>query len=529
MEARWYQTDAKNSVFRYFSAKVGNPIIAMPTGTGKSFVIADLLKAVFQYPNQRVMMLTHVKELIDQNFKTLLRIWPTAPAGIYSAGLNKKEFKNAITFAGIGSVARRAPLFGKIDLLMIDECHMVSPRESTLYDKFIAELKKVNPSLKVIGFSATPYRLGMGMLTDSGIFTDICYDLTSYKLFNRLVEEGFLAPLVTKRTNMEYDTTEVKVRGGEFTQQDLQEAIDKDHLTASACAEIVEFGSQRQHWLVFASGVDHANHVASTLQSHGIRAKSVHAGLPDAERDGIIRDFKAGILQCVVNNNVLTTGFDYPAIDLIAVLRPTKSAVLWVQMLGRGTRPSPNKSNCLVLDFAGNTARLGPINDPVLPKAKGKGGGGEAPVKECPVCHCYNHASVTVCVNCGAEFPRLAKIQITASSREVMKSNDLPVIEDFKVDRVTYALYNRGSSGIPTLQASYFCKFRLFKEWVCLEHTGYPRIKAEKWWAERTGGSAVPATIEEAVQRLPELVKVPKSLKVCTSSKYPEILKASYE
>jgi DNA repair protein RadD len=530
MEARWYQTEARDSVFHYFSAKTGNPIVAMPTGTGKSFVIGDLLKIIFAYPNQRVMMLTHVKELIEQNFKTLLRIWPTAPAGIYSSGLNKKEYKNAITYAGIGSVYRKAALFGKIDLILIDECHMVSPKESTLYAKFIDELKKVNPALKVVGFSATPYRLGTGKLTESGIFTDICYDLTSFKNFNRLVEEGFIAPLVTKRTNMEYDTEAVKVRGGEFTQHDLQEAVDKDHLTDTACKEILEYGSQRKHWLVFASGVAHAEHVVSTMLSLGITAAVVHAGLTDGERSETIAAFKSGRIQCVVNNNVLTTGFDFPGIDLIAVLRPTKSAVLWVQMLGRGTRPSHGKDNCLVLDFAGNTARLGPINDPVLPKAKGAGGGGTAPVKECYTCHCYNHASATVCFNCGTEFPRLAKIQITASSKEVMKTAiALPVVEDFVVDRVTYAPYNRGASGIPTMQVTYFCKFRMFKEWVCLEHTGYARGKAERWWAERSGGLETPATVDLAMTRLPELTRVPKGLKVCTSSKYPEILKALYD
>jgi DNA repair protein RadD len=164
---RWYQEEAIKSIFSYFMENDGNPIIALPTGTGKSIVIADFVKKVFSYyQGQRVMMLTHVKELIKQDYQKLIDVWPTAPAGIYSAGLNRRDHLYPITFAGIASVHKKPELFGKQDLAIIDECHLVSARSNTMYLKFIDAMRAINPALKVIGLTATKYRLGQGLLTE---------------------------------------------------------------------------------------------------------------------------------------------------------------------------------------------------------------------------------------------------------------------------------------------------------------------------------------------------------------------------
>jgi len=205
--SRWYQDEAEYSIFDYFQrGNKGNPVVAMPTGTGKSIVIANFIRRIFSnWPNQRIMMLTHVKELIEQNAEKLMSIWPTAPLGIYSAGLNSREMIMPIVFGGVQSVApairrtleendgRPSHLrhFGWRDLLLIDECHLLSDKESSQYQYIISELRAINPNLKVIGFTATPYRMKMGLITDNGIFTDICYDVTGVESFNRLIAEGF--------------------------------------------------------------------------------------------------------------------------------------------------------------------------------------------------------------------------------------------------------------------------------------------------------------------------------------------------
>jgi len=528
MILRDYQIAAVQSIFEYFAdGGKGNPIVALPTGTGKSVVIGAFIKEALQtYPGTRVMKLTHVKELIEQNFEKLLAVWPTAPAGIYSAGLGRKDTGHPILFGGVGTVARgTSKMFGRIDLLIIDECHLVSPKEMTMYQQVIKGLKEVNPYLKVIGFTATPYRLGHGMLTDEGgLFTDLCFDLTRMEAFNWMLQQGYLAPLVPRRTSMELDVSGVRTHGGEYRQNELQEAVDREEITYRAIQEVLAYGGDREHWLVFTSGIEHAIHVTAMLEALGVAATCVHSKMSNGERDANILDFKSGKYRAMVNNGILTTGFDFPGIDLIIMLRPTQSPSLWVQMLGRGTRPFPGKANCLVLDFAGNTKRLGPINDPVLPRRKGKGPAGQAPIKVCEACGTYNHTSARFCAHCGAEFPRQVKIRDHAGTDELIKTEEVKT-EIFKVDRVIYAEH-RKEDRPPTIQVSYFCGLRMFKEWVCLEHGGYASKKARDWWRDRALDEP-PETVAEAMQSL-DILRPPSHIRVWLKPKYDEVLAYDY-
>lgn len=540
LQVRYYQEEAVLALYRYFEEKRGNPIIALPTGTGKSIVISEFLRSVFSYfPGQRVMMLTHVKELISQNFAKLVESWPLAPAGIYSAGLNRKEIR-PITFAGIASVVKKAADFGHIDFVMIDEAHLVSPHDETSYQNFIADLQKVNPQLKVIGLTATPYRLGQGLLTNPietkkgprpSLFTDICYDLTGLHAFNRLIDEGFLCPLIPKRTDEVLNVETVKITAGEFNLNELQAAVDKLEITRRAIAEVIDKANTearpRTRWLIFAAGIEHSDHVAAELRERGINARSVHSESPGKHRDESVKWFKEQSDDCraIVNNGVFTTGFDCPEIDLIVILRPTNSPGLWVQMLGRGTRPAAwaGKVNCLVLDFAGNTKRLGPINDPKIPKRRGVKGGGEAPVKVCEPCGTYNHASARFCICCGTRFPERVKISEAASTAELVKS-DKPQAAVFAVDHVEYLPYlPRNPSKPPSLRVVYSCgKVRRFSEHICLEHDGYAGKKARDWWRERAAEDA-PASVEEATQRTGRL-RSPKFIRVWLNQHHSPIL-----
>ena len=534
IQARSYQTEAVMSIFTYFSVSAGNPVVAMPTGTGKSVVLALFLEAIYKhYAGQRVMMLTHVKELIQQNYEKLIALWPGAPVGLYSAGLKKKEFSLPITFAGIGSVAKKAKLFGKIDLVIIDEAHLVSPSEETTYRKFLDDLLAVNPNMKVIGLTATPWRLGQGHITRDGIFTDVCFDITGMLPFNRLIEEGYLCPVIPRQTVQLLDTDGVHMRGGEFIAAELQAAVNKQEVTAAALREVMELAHERNHWLVFASGVEHAKNIADMLNDMGVPAIAIHSEMGDMARDEAISGFKSGKYRAAVNNNVLTTGFDFPAIDCIVMLRPTQSTVLWVQMLGRGTRPFPGKENCLVLDFAGNTKRLGPINDPVIPRKKGEKGG-EAPVKLCEPCQTYNHASVTHCVCCGAEFIFKVKIKQTAASDKLIRE-DSPIVEVLKVDHIVYSGHQKIGRP-PMLKVSYYSNLAVFHEYVCIEHEGFPGRKAQQWWHERVPGTGTrtgslrpfPGSTLHALE-LVQYVKPATHIRVWVNKKYPEILAYDFE
>jgi DNA repair protein RadD len=525
-QERYYQLEAEQSIYNYFSSKTGNPVIAMPTGTGKSWVIANFMRNVLrQWPRQRFIVATHVKELIKQNYDKLIEAWPEAPAGIHSAGLKQRDVVLPIIFGGIQSMVNRVAEFGWRDILIVDECHLISGKETSKYGRFITGLRRINPNLKVIGLSATPYRMGQGLITEAGLFTDVCYDLCNMTAFNRLISEGFLCPLIPKRTKTELNYEDVSIQNGDYVQKDLQHAVDKDAITYAACKEIIEQGYDRRSLLLFASGIEHSDHIASCMQSFGVSSYSVHSKISDKERKDVLKAFKAYELRCVVNNNVLTTGFDHPGIDLIGVLRPTVSTVLWVQMLGRGTRPG--KTNCLVLDFAGNTKRLGPINDPVIPKKKGsKDEPGVAPIRICEACGTYNHARATQCCFCGAKLESAPKITRQASSEELIRTSD-PLVQIFDVNHVTYHSHNKAGAP-PILKVCYMVAngLQLITEYICFEHKGMARKKACDWWRMRMY-SDPPYTVADALSQA-SYFREPKRIRVWTNKAYPEILGAEF-
>lgn len=527
IESRSYQLEAVKSLYDYFEKYSGNPVLALPTGTGKSVVIALFLDSIYkQWPDQKILILTHVKELIKQNFTKLKEVWPFAPAGIYSAGLNQRDVHYPIIFAGIASIAKRWQKFGKVDIVIIDEAHLLSPNDNTMYKKFLAGLKSINPYLKVIGFTATPYRLGHGHIADGTLFDHVCFDITHINAFNRLIAEGYLSPLIPKNTKNVLDVTGVKIQGGEFKQSDLQIAVDKNEITYAALKEALYQASDRKHWLIFSSGITHGEHILQILLQMGEKAAIVHSRMSQQERDANIAAFQRGELRMLVNNNILTTGFDSPWIDCIVCLRPTASSVLWVQMLGRGTRPflgneiDPKiKQNCLALDFAGNTRRLGPINDPVVPRKRGEGKG-EAPVKICETCDTWNHASARHCIFCGTEFKIAVKIQQESSKIDLIKG-DIPVVKIFKVDHVTFRQHNKAGRP-PSVRACYYCGLRSFEEYICFEHGYTAGSKARRWWKERSEDPP-PQTTAEALAVIDQLPPA-THIRVWTNKQYPEIL-----
>ncbi len=561
MKLRPYQLAAVQALFDYWLTNTGNPVVAMPTGTGKSLVIAEFIRrALIQYPGTRILVLTHVKELVGQNFEKLLELWPTAPAGIFSAGLRRRDLGRAATFCGIGSVAKRPELFGRVDLVLIDECHTVSAKESTQYQRFINALKRSNPLLKIAGLTATPYRLGQGMIVEpGGLFSDICFDITSRDEFNKLIAEGYLAPLVPKKMKAEFDVSGVKITAGDFNAKELAAAVDKEAITRAACEEMIEQGADRKSWLVFASGIQHAEHVALTLAEMGISAVAIHSKSTDAERDEAVAAFKAGEVRALVNNGVFTTGFDFPGIDLIAVLRPTASPGLWVQMLGRGTRPlwlpgfdistiegrlscimSGPKRNCLVLDFAGNTRRLGPINDPRKPKTKGKGPKGDVPAKVCATCMTFNHVSARHCSECGAEFPFKVRLEREASEDALIaglpEPPKEPVTEWFKVVGMEFSKHvpftGRRSAMFnnlpPKLRVTYNCGIRSFSEHIGFQTEGPAKAAAKQFWLESGGAEPVPQTVDEALALTGQLRK-PARVRIWINHQTPRVMFRDFE
>lgn len=337
MILRPYQSAAIGAIYGYFAEKAGHPLVVIPTAGGKSLVMADFIKGVLeQWPDQRIVIVTHVRELIAQNHAELMTVYPEAPAGIYSAGLGLRQIDARILFAGIQSIHGKAYDVQQADLVLIDEAHLIPRKSNTIYQRFLGDLKIINPRLKIIGFTATPYRLDSGMLHEGkdALFTDIAFEVS----VRELIDEGYLCPVISKSAVTELDVTGVGTRGGEFIPSQLKSAVDRDEVTRAAVRELVTYGAARKSWLVFCSGVEHASHVAEALQALGFSCATVFGDTPTHERDRVIAAFKRGEIRALVSMGVLTTGFNAPGVDLIAMLRPTKSTGLYVQMVGRGTQ-----------------------------------------------------------------------------------------------------------------------------------------------------------------------------------------------
>jgi DNA repair protein RadD len=473
---RDYQQRTLDELYAWFEAgNKGNPCIVLPTGSGKSHIIAALCKNALQsYPETRILMLTHVRELILQNAEKMLQHWPNAPLGIFSASLRRKNLEEPITFAGIQSIRARASEVGHIDLILIDECHLVSHKDEGGYRKLIGDLMAINPRLRVIGLTATPYRLGHGLITDKPALFDALLEPISIE---QLVFQRYLAPLRSKTTKAKLNVDGVHKRGGEFIESELQAAVDNKLTNEAVVREVITRAEDRKAWLFFCTGVDHAKHMAETLQANGIEAACVTGETPKRQREEMLEAFKAGKIRAMTNANVLTTGFDYPDIDLIAMVRPTMSASLYVQMAGRGMRPKSHTDHCIVLDFAGVVETHGPIIAVRPPKKKGDGDG-EAPVKVCDNCGELCHPTAKICQHCGNPFPLPEPKQWRLSDVDIMGLEGL----EMAVTSWRWRKHTSRTSGKDMLAVTYYGDLSdpTVTEYLTVGYEGYAGQKAAR-------------------------------------------------
>jgi DNA repair protein RadD len=564
LKPRDYQDYAIAKPFEYFMGEWltegmlephkgdGHPLIAMPTGVGKSIVVAGIVeRALREYPQTRILMLTETKELVSQNYAKTKELWAEAPIGIYCDGLNRKQHHYPITFGTITSVINIAAVFGFIDLVIVDECHGISEKDDSMYRTLLATLSLVNPKLKVIGLTATPYRMKQGLLThgENALFTDIVVDMTNLESYNWFFEQGYLVPPIPRPTSLvEYDLSRIKVRGGEYDEKSMQAEVDDQKKNEAVVLELLRYGVDRHSGMVFASGVDHCRHLLDIFEHYGESATWVASrGMTPKERDHNIQAYKEGEFKWMINNGILTTGFDHPPLDIIGMARLTLSPGLWVQMLGRGTRPlyasgfdlgtqagrlasiaASQKQNTLVLDFAKNVTRLGPINDPRVPTPSERKRTGDAPVRICESCGCYNHASARSCWNCQFEFPRFLKIEDSSSTAalvaEVNSRNPpvtAPIYTEIEVDRMTFSRWTK--QGRPdSIKVTYHCGRKFYNEWVCLDHEKQAGAIARRWWREFSGSNEVPPNVDTALGLVDQL-RVPRAIEVATNVEFGDI------
>ncbi|EGQ9352587.1 TPA: DEAD/DEAH box helicase [Vibrio parahaemolyticus] len=358
---RPYQADSVKAVIHYFRKHSTPAVIVLPTGAGKSLVIAELARLA----KGRVLVLAHVKELVEQNHAKYEGYG--LKGAIFSAGLGRKETDQQVVFASVQSVVRNLDSFkNQFSLLVIDECHRVPDDKNSSYQKVITHLRELNLGIKVLGLTATPYRLGMGWIyqyhtrgqvrtEESRFFRDCIFELP----IRYLLDENFLTPArMMDAPVLSYDFSQLKpANTGRYKEAEMDMVIDKaKRATPQIVDQIIQYARERKGVMIFAATVRHAQEIHGLLPEG--ETAIVIGDTPTPERDAIIQAFKNSEIKYLVNVSVLTTGFDAPHVDLIAILRPTESVSLYQQIVGRGLRLSEGKNECLVLDYAGNSYDL---------------------------------------------------------------------------------------------------------------------------------------------------------------------------
>jgi len=374
IESRYYQQQAIDKLI-WAQQLTGNDLVCLPTGSGKSLVIADLARKL----NEPILILQPSKEILEQNLAKLSNYVDRDEIGVYSASMNEKIVK-FYTFATIQSIYKKPEEFSHFNTVIIDECHLVNPKN--LEGMFTTFLKEIgNP--KVIGLTATPYRMdSFYRRTGYGKF-DI-ETVTTVKLINRLrqhfwsriifninnadlVEKGYLCPLrYIDASVVNQEELALNKSKSDFDLIKFEEVIQSKQ---NDIKRAIKYGENHsKSVLVFCSSVGQAE----KLQREFVGSEIVTSKTPKKERERVIEGFKNGLIKTVFNVGVLTTGFDHPSLDCIILLRPTKSIGLYYQMLGRGVRKSPGKTYCTVIDLTSTVKNIGEIESIRLEKVDGK-------------------------------------------------------------------------------------------------------------------------------------------------------------
>jgi DNA repair protein RadD len=292
---------------------------------------------------------------------------------------------------------------------------------------------------------------------------------------------GYLADLRSKSTKARFDLSGVHRRGGEYVEKELQEAVDQKLKNEQVVKEIIDRAGDRKAWLVFCTGVTHAGHICDLLKESGVKAELVTGATPKNEREEILDRFKAGVTRCVCNVSVLTTGFDYPDIDLVVFLRPTLSPGLYLQMAGRGLRVKSHTDHCMILDFAGLIETHGPITAVKPPNRKKDSGDGVPPCKTCPECLEIIPTQARECPACGYIFP-IAEKKWELSEKDIMGRDEKDSLEfEIKVRSWEWKIETSKTSGMNMVTVTYYpltMSDPRPKEYFCIYHSGFVGKKA---------------------------------------------------
>ena len=528
MKLRYYQQEAIDETLKWLDTQHTHPLIVLPTGSGKTIVFATIIKQLFEKnPDCRVLILAHRQELIGQARDKLLSVWPHAPCGILAAGLKEFDVESNIVIASRDTLAtpKRLENAGEFDYIIVDEAHHVGLEKASRYQKIFNNFQ-TNQYLqpKIFGVTATPYRMGQGFIygLEDEFFGGVSYQIG----IPQLIKDGYLCRLsafkVSDDAIIDASTARVKFKGGDYRESDLEKLAMEDQTMLAVIADWIDkaYSKGRLSTVFFCVTVAHANKMCMLLKNAGVEAAVITADTPSKERAEILEKFEDGVINALCNVAVLTEGWDAPRTDCIALLRPTKSLGLYVQICGRGMRTWGDKKDCLLLDYGENIDRHGCI-DKASPSTKPDDD--EPKIWICDAVTSAGHPCLFVndwidkkCIECGADKPKMGyapprKEPEVATSRIAAQGSVLSdemrgsfkEVEKIKEVEFARAFIKKSKKGNEYLNV----EFKLVDEFwpqsmpFMIGMNGPAGIMArKKWKACAVNGTQVPYTINQGVE-----------------------------
>ena len=398
MKLRPIQEKAKQDILNSFKQGGTYHLCEAVVSFGKTILSSSLMETALQDHGAKCLFLAHLQELVSQTYEKFIRVAPHLAdrVGIFNAGLAQKVVGD-ITIGSRQSVARGLKFFDKVHLIIIDEVHLMS--DDGEFDKIISHFLALNPRLRVLGITGTPYRLKTGLIYGAGKRFPYLAHRTGME---EMIKAGYLSPFRYKvriDPKMKEDLNNINMIAGEYNQGELSEAMQKAVHMNSVNIAIAEHAHDRKSVIVFATSIDHAEKLAYIL--HG---KCVHSKMKKDDVRDRIDAFKDGSLRILVNVGILSIGFDAPNVDCAVLARPTKSPAMYVQMIGRALRICEGKKDALILDLVGNFHEHGSPMNPIVSEAKKKG---EHDPDVCPKCFEVLPQGVKICPACGFDMTEL--------------------------------------------------------------------------------------------------------------------------
>ena len=533
MKLRYYQRDAIDSLHHWFANRPAedHALIVLPTAAGKTIIFSHFIKEILaKDPTARFLVMAHRKELVEQAETKLKTVWPDAPVGVLAAGMKRFEIDSQILIASRDTLAspKRLDAVGSFDYIIIDEAHNVPPSSHTRYKKIITTLSDRNP-MKVMGCTATPYRMGQGYIYGNRkdhFFKGLAYSVS----IPELIRNGFLCRLSAYAVNedaiIDAGAVALKFKNGDFKESELEKIAMVDDTILQVINDWIDnaYTKGRTATVFFCVSVLHAEKMTQCLKTYGIEAECVTGETPKDKREDVLKRFNAGSIHAICNVGVLTEGWDAPRADCVALLRPTQSVGLFVQMCGRGMRLHEEKDNCLLLDYGENVARHGCL-DEIQPDQS-------APAryhpKICSNCSAINLPSAKKCIECGQEFEGSKKFEElqTKKEKEVAKRTKAErqaVLSDerekakprYKPVTDIYATVTKSQNGSEYCQVIFTVKNEFFPKKMPLMF-GHPKAHhmavrkwkkiAEKWGSPKQPWMAAELINSGAFENIAEIV-----------------------